>query len=236
MEVRQTYPDFRLLAGTGTPSLEESITLNNAAFEEGFEGVVVLPPYYFRNASDEGLFRWYDDLIRRSVPDGKYLIGYHIPKISGVSLSLDLLTRLKDAHPVKFAGIKDSSHDLVYAEALGTYFGKELLVLTGTDSYLSKAMEFRAQGCITAAANLISPDLRLLWDTISAGEDSHLIQEKVTTIREILENYTPFPSILKALVARLHNFPEWDLRPPLLKTAPSLVDAAVNELAPLIEK
>ena len=233
---RQEYPHFRLLAGTGTPSLQESIELNKAAFAADFEGVVVLPPFYFRNASEEGLFQWYDLLIRHSVPDGKYLIGYHIPGVSGVPLSLDLLAHLKDAHPIKFAGIKDSSHDLAHAEALVARFGNDLLVLTGTDSYLSHAMKNHAQGCITAPANLISPELRLLWDTLIADQDGTVIQEKITIIREILEKYMPFPSILKALAARLHNFPKWDLRPPLLPTPSALVDAAVAELTPLLKE
>ncbi|NQU29608.1 MAG: dihydrodipicolinate synthase family protein, partial [Anaerolineae bacterium] len=81
--IRQKHPDFRLLAGTGTPSLQETINLNKAAFENGFEGVVVLPPFYFRNATDEGLFNWFDAVIRQSVPEGKYLLGYHIPRVSG---------------------------------------------------------------------------------------------------------------------------------------------------------
>lgn len=232
--IRQDHPDFRLLAGTGTPSLQETINLNKAAFEIGFEGVVVLPPYYFRNATDEGLFNWFDVVIRRSVPEGKYLLGYHIPGVSGVPLSHDLLARLKDSHPVKFAGIKDSSHDLIHAKALGDRFGSDLLVLNGTDSYLSQAMQFHAQGCITAPANLISPDLRQLWDTLIAGQDGTLIQNKITVIREILEKYMPFPPILKALAARLHNFPDWPLRPPLLAAPSDLVDAAVAELAPFI--
>ena len=234
--IRQTHPDFRLLAGTGTPSLQETIELNTAAFAADFEGVVVLPPFYFRNVSEDGLFNWFDAVIRRSVPAGKYLIGYHIPQISGVPLSLDLLARLKDAHPIKFAGIKDSSHDISHAKALGARFKDDLLVLTGTDSYLSEAMDFHAQGCITAPANLISPKLRLLWDTLMAGQDGSSTQAKITNIREVLEKYMPFPSILKALAARLHNFPQWDLRPPLLSTHPTLVDEAVAELIPLMEE
>ncbi|OQY31131.1 MAG: hypothetical protein B6243_08925 [Anaerolineaceae bacterium 4572_5.2] len=228
--VRQQRPDFRLLAGTGTPSLQETIDLNKAAFNLGFEGVVVLPPFYFRKASDEGLFNWFDAVIRQSVPEGKYLLGYHIPNVSGVPLSLDLLSRLKEAHPVKFAGIKDSSHDLDHAQALGERFGKDLLVFTGTDSYLLQAMAYHAQGCITAPANLISPELRALWDTLNAEKDGSTIQGKITVKREILEKYMPFPPILKALAARLHNFPRWSLRPPLLATPNKVVEAALQEL------
>lgn len=228
--IRQTHPDFRLFAGTGTPSLQETVELNRAAFDAGFDGVVSLPPFYFRSASEDGLFRWFDEVIRRSVPDGKYLLGYHIPGVSGVPLSLDLLARLKDAHPLKFAGIKDSSHAIEHAHALGARFGRDLLVLNGTDSYLSEAVQHHAQGCITAPANLISPQLRALWDTLAAGQDAAALQSEVTAARKTLEKYVPFPPILKALAAELYGFPRWPLRPPLDEAPQQQVEAAVREL------
>ena len=228
--IRQRYPEFRLLAGTGTPSLAETISLNRAAFDAGFDGVVTLPPFYFRTASQEGLFQWFDTVLRESVPAGKYLLGYHIPKVSGVPLPLDLLARLKDAHPDTFAGIKDSSHDLEQAKVLGERFGKALLVLNGTDSYLLDALNFDAQGAITAPANIISPQMRALWDAYLSGEETAHIQAEITTIREILEKYMPFPPILKALVAELYGFSHWDVRPPLENTPSDLVEKALEEI------
>ncbi len=227
--VRQQHPDFRLLAGTGTPSLQETIDLTRAAFAAGFEGVVVLPPYYFRNASEEGLFAWFDTLIKKAVPEGRYLLGYHIPGVSSMPLSLDLLARLKDAHPVKFAGIKDSSHDISHARALGARFGADLLVLNGTDSYLSLAMDAHAQGCITAPANLISPDLRRIWDTRQRGDKDDTVQERVLAAREALEHYAPFPPVLKMLASRLHNFPRWPVRPPLMPLPTKIEEQALKE-------
>ena len=234
--VRQTHPKFRLLAGTGTPSLEATIALNQAAFDAGFDGVVTLPPFYFRTASQEGLFRWFDIVIRDSVPSGKYLLGYHIPKVSGVPLPLDLLARLKDAHPDKFAGIKDSSHDLDHARKLGQRFGKNLLVLNGTDSYLHDALAYDAQGAITAPANIMSPQMRALWDAYLKGEDTTKLQEEITLIREILEKYMPFPPILKALAAELFDFPLWAVRPPLDNTPNEIVQKAKLEIQVALQK
>ncbi|MCU0488678.1 MAG: dihydrodipicolinate synthase family protein, partial [Anaerolineales bacterium] len=92
---RRTDPTFRLLAGVGTPSLDETIQLTRAAFELGLDGVVCLPPYYFRKVSDEGLFTWFSRVIQRAVPSGGAFFGYHFPGVSGVPLSIDLLARLK---------------------------------------------------------------------------------------------------------------------------------------------
>ncbi len=229
-QVRASRPDFRLLAGTGTPSLQESIDLTRSAFDAGFDGVVVLPPYYFRKVGDAGLFEYFAALIRQAVPGDGYLLGYHIPGMAGVGFSLDLLARLKDAFPVQFAGLKDSSHNLEFARDLGSRFGSDLLVLNGTDSYLTSALEAHAQGCITAPANLISPGLRQVWDLYRQGQDASAAQSLVTGQREVLERYAPFPIVLKALFARLHGFPRWPVRPPLEDLPDGLVDQALAEL------
>ena len=83
----------------------------------------------------------------------------------------------------------------------------DMLVLTGTDSLMQVALENHAQGCITAPANLISPDLRRVWDAYQRGEDVSTLQGLVTQIRLILEKYLPFPPMLKALLAKQYGFP-----------------------------
>ncbi len=221
---RKSHPDFKVLAGTGTPSLQETIELTQTAFETGVDGVVVLPPYYFRKVNDEGLYRWFSEVLVNAVPEGKACFGYHFPSVSGVPLSLELLTRLKEAFPQRLAGIKDSSGDAGYARQLGALFGDDLVVLTGNDALFSLALDSHAGGCITAMANLYSPDLRIIWENHQKGEpqQSKLIQERLTTARTILDRYLPFPPLLKALVSRLMMFPRWSVRPPLLPLRPEL--------------
>jgi 4-hydroxy-tetrahydrodipicolinate synthase len=226
-------PGFRLLAGTGSPSLTETVELNRLAFELGFDGVVSLPPYYYRKATDDGLFSWFDEVIRRSVPADGMLLGYHFPDVAGIGFSVPLLERLKRAFPVQFAGIKDSSHDAELARRLGAVFGADLLVLTGTDSYLSLALENQAAGCITAPANLISPLLREVWDLTQAGQDAAAAQERVSRQRNLLEQAPPFPPLLKALLHRLHGLPRWAVRPPLVALAPETEEQLANQLSEL---
>src|SRR5687768_7185157 len=83
-------PGFRLLAGTGTPSLSETIDLTKLAFDLGFESVLVIPPYYFRKATDNGLFAWFSEVIHRAVPSTGYLLGHHFPNMAGVGFSMAL--------------------------------------------------------------------------------------------------------------------------------------------------
>lgn len=227
---RQQLPNFKLLAGTGTPSLSESIELTKLAFDLGYDGVVVLPPYYFRKATDEGLFKWFSELIQKAVPSKGHLLGYHFPNAAGIGFSLDLLARLKDAFPNQFAGIKDSSHDESFAVEAGRRFGSDLLVLTGTDSLLHHALKNHAGGAITAPANLISQSLREVWDLYQAGKDPTEAQERVSHDRHILEKYMPFPSILKALMHRLYDMPRWAVKPPLEDASEEMIENALKDL------
>jgi 4-hydroxy-tetrahydrodipicolinate synthase len=230
LQVRETHPDFRLLAGTGTPSLQESIDLTKTAFNLGYNGVVVVPPFYYRTASEEGLFCWFERLIQKAVPSDGYLLGYHFPAVAGIGFSLELLKRLKTAFPVQFAGLKDSSHDPALASALGATFGADLAVFTGTDSYLSLALQNKAAGCITAPANLLSPGLRAIYDAFLRNEDPSEVQACITEQRHILEKYPPFPAVLKALLGRKYAFPRWPVRPPLVETPEDRVEQAGREL------
>lgn len=213
--IRHQVRDFKLLVGTGTPSLTETIELTRLAYELGYDGTVVLPPYYFRKASDDGLFQWFSELITQAVPQGKSLLGYHIPAMTGVGFSLDLIERLKTKFPNQFAGIKDSSHDETFATQVGQRFGKELLVLNGTDSYFQHALKNNAQGAITAPANLISDNLREIWDLYQAGKDPSEVQAKVTEQRHFLEHYSPIAPVIKGLLHKIHELPHWAVRPPL---------------------
>jgi 4-hydroxy-tetrahydrodipicolinate synthase len=229
---RRAHPDFRLLAGTGTPSLQETIELTQAAFDAGMDGVVTLPPYYFRKVNDEGLYLWFEQVINQAIPPGKAFLGYHFPNVSGVPLSADLLSRLKEHYPDKFAGIKDSSGDPEFARALGEFFGPGLVVLTGNDRLFNHALSNQAAGCITAMANLYSPDLRLVWDAFQEGDTASVntIQERISAVRAILERYPPFPSLLKALLANQYEFPRWSVRPPLLPMPDDASAQAISEL------
>jgi 4-hydroxy-tetrahydrodipicolinate synthase len=225
---RQQLRGFKLLAGTGTPSLSETIELTKLAFELGYDGTVVLPPYYFRKVSDDGLFGWFSELIEKAVPEGKYLLGYHIPPMTGIGFSLELLERLKTKFPNQFAGIKDSSHDKEFAAAVGQRFGKELLVLNGTDAYFHHALENNAQGAITAPANLISDNLRQVWDLFQEGKDPSEVQAKVTEQRHFLEQFVPIAPLLKGLLHKIHDLPRWSVRAPLEEIDEKILEDAAE--------
>lgn len=229
MEFRRQKPDFRILAGTGAPSLEDAIELTCMAFDLGVDGVVTLPPYYFRKAGDEGLYQWFAALLRHAVPADGWLFGYHIPAVSGVGLSFDLLERLLAAFPGRFAGIKDSSAEAEHAAALGAHFGDRLAVFNGTDRLFSLSLEHHAVGCITALANLVSPHLRAVWEAQTRGERNEPAQARLDAARAVSERYPPAPPLLKALLAERYGFPRWAVKPPLTPLAAHTLERALRD-------
>jgi 4-hydroxy-tetrahydrodipicolinate synthase len=219
VEIKQTHPDFMLLMGTGTPSLSETIELTRSAFDLGMQGVVVLPPYFNRKVSDEGLFAWFSAVIQKAVPQDGFMLGYHIPQMTGVHLSIPLLDRLKTAYPDSFIGIKNSWIEAEFAQAVGTRFGSDLVVLTGYDNLFQMTLGLKGVGCITASATLISPLLRQLWDQVEKGEDAAEVQAEINRIRAILDSCPPTPALLKGLLAHWHGFPRWNVLPPMMPVA-----------------
>lgn len=225
---RPSHTDFQFMAGTGTPSLEETIELTKAAFDLGYDAVVVLPPYYYRKASVDGLFEWFSQVITRAVPPDGRLLAYHIPPYSGMSVSIELLHRLKDKFPERFAGLKDSSTEAGHARLLGEEFGNSLLVFNGNDSLFSLALQSHASGCITALANLCSPLLRRIWDHHIQGEKDEEGQSRLNPFRELMDSFSPVPAFLKTILAYEYHFPEWGLKPPLTPLSPEKVDEALQ--------
>lgn len=233
---KQSHPDFRILAGTGTPSLTETINLTKTSFSLGCDGVVVLPPYYYRKVDDQGLYAWFKEVLTQAVPQGGYLLGYHIPPLTGIHFSMDLLTKLKGDFPERFAGIKDSSGDAGFAIALGERFGKDLLVLNGNDKLFKLALDSSSGGGITALANLYSPLLRNLWDDYQLSESVEIHQIQLDQLRTVLDGYSPYPPILKAMLHLKHGFPLWSVRPPLLPVSEAKVAQASQEFLNVSEK
>ncbi len=225
-EIRLTHPAFRLVAGVGTPSQGDTGALTRVAFDLGYDAALALPPYYFRNASPEGLYAWFAGILKWDVPEGGVFLGYHIPPVTGVPLPLDMLARLRDAFPTRFHGIKDSSADAAFAEAAGARFGSELLILNGTDRLLTQALGWGAQGAITALANLVSPDLRAVWDAHQSGKRNPAAQARLDAARAVSEKFPPAPSLLKFLLAEFFEFPHWPVKLPLLPLNDSVMKRA----------
>ena len=113
---------------------------------------MVLPPFFFKNVSDQGLLDYYERFIERVNRTDLRIYLYHIPQVSGVGLSIDLIKILKEKYPTVIVGIKDSSGDWTHTEQL--LLMEDFIVYPGSELPLVEAMRLGAPGCISATANL----------------------------------------------------------------------------------
>src|SRR5690606_38934031 len=141
-----------LLAGTGAASLDDALTLTRAAFDAGCDAAVIIPPFFFRGADDDGLFDFFAAVIRQSVPTDGAVLLYHNPVAAAVGLSVELIARLRDAFPEQVVGIKDSSQDWEHTRTLlETLPGFQVFV--GDDRLLADNLAGGGAGSITLIAN-----------------------------------------------------------------------------------
>jgi 4-hydroxy-tetrahydrodipicolinate synthase len=211
-------PD-QLAPGVGVAAIAETVELTKHALSLGVTRVVMLPPFYYKNVPDDGVFAAYARIIEGVADSRLKVVLYNIPHQSGVPLSLELVARLAAAYPATVIGIKDSSGKL---ETTVGYcgVGGDFAVLVGSDPLLNQVLQAGGAGCITAVSNLCAPELRVVfdgWDDPSRAVEVARAQERLEGWRAVSMAYgTQLPAI-KALLARRDGDAGWNrLRPPLM--------------------
>lgn len=205
-----------LIPGTGLCNLPESVALSQQAVDLGCEGVMVLPPFYFKGVSDDGLFSYYEEFIARVNRDTLRIYLYHIPQVSGVGLSIELVNALTEKYPSIVVGIKDSSGDWENTKNLLSL--DNFIVYPGSELPLVDAMKLGAPGCISATANLNSKPIA---EVIDYCEDKNwdkaiALHNSVAQTRMVFQDYAPIPA-QKALLSQMTNRESWrNVRPPLI--------------------
>lgn len=233
-------PAARLIVGTGAAALADAVTLTRHAADADVAGTLVIPPFYYKSVSDDGVFRFYAELIERVGDPALRLYLYHFPRMSGVPITEGLIRRLCKAFPGVIAGIKDSSGNLDHMTALARTF-PELRVFSGTERYLLPILEAGGAGCISAGANVLAPQIGALWAewrANGASDAARAAQETVTASRLLLDS-VPLVAAMKALIATRLGDPGWSaVCPPLVELAEDArlalfqrVEAAGLELA-----
>jgi len=209
-------PVETLLPGTGSCALTDTVRLSRAALEAGAAGVLVLPPFYYKGVGDDGLFRFFAEVVERVGDDRLRLYLYHIPQMTGVDLGLPLISRLTDAYPGVVVGTKDSSGDRERITTLCREF-PGFSVLAGTETLLLETLRGGGEGCISATVNVTSRLARHVHDAHTSGKDeeAEALQERLTELRASIEAYPVIPA-LKQLMAGLTGNEKWrNIRPPL---------------------
>lgn len=207
--------DFsRMMPGTGACALTDTVRLTRHAVKLGAGGVLMLPPFYYKGISDDGLFRAYSEVIQRVGEKSLRVYLYHFPRMSQVPLSLALIERLLKAYPGVVVGIKDSSGEWENMRAMIEAF-PGFDVFTGTEVLMLDVLRAGGAGCISANANVNGAamvELYRRWREPGAEG----LQEALTAFRVAVQDF-PAMAMLKALVARASGDKAWrTTRPPLL--------------------
>lgn len=207
----------QLLPGTGVAAFTDTIALTRHALSAGVETVVMLPPFYYKNVSDDGVYAAYSEIIQRIGDKRLRIVLYHIPQMSMQPISHALIERLRTAYLSTIVGIKDSSGDFANMTAMVERF-PGFSVLTGADPLLLPLLRKGGAGCITATSNLVARDLAYVFRHFhDSDDDANLAaaQARIVKARELVSRFAQMPS-LKALMAERTGHAGWQrLRPPL---------------------
>jgi 4-hydroxy-tetrahydrodipicolinate synthase len=224
-------PAAKLMPGTGACAVTDAASLVRHAVGHGCGGVLMLPPFYYKGVSDDGIFAFISSVIDKVGSPALRLFLYHIPPMAVVGFSLDLVGRLITAYPQTVVGLKDSSGDWSNTAALLERF-PGFAVLPGSEVFLLDGLRKGAVGCITASGNVNVPGIKKVYDNWR-GPQAEALQAEITTLRNALQAYPMVPA-LKRVVAHYHNDPNWaTVRPPLVPLGPAQSAALIADLGKL---
>lgn len=219
-------PAAKLMPGTGACSITDAITLTRHAVKSGAAGVLMLPPFFYKGVSDEGLFAYYTQVIDKVASDALRIYLYHIPQVTQVPITLRLIEMLRARYPQTVAGAKDSSGVWDNTKAMLEHFAKDGFdVFPASESLLSAALPLGAAGCISATVNLNPAGIHELFDKWNTPQGEPL-QARADVIRKIFQGPNMIPA-MKRTAAEFSGHGDWAVvRPPLV----ALDDASAQRL------
>lgn len=219
-------PTQGMMPGTGCCAIPDTVEITKKALEIGAGSVLMLPPFYYKNQSDEGLFAAYSEVIQRIGDDRLKICVYHFPQMSNVPISMNLIGMLRKEYPNTVIGMKDSSGVLENMLTATREF-PGFCVFSGADDLMLPVLREGGAGCITACSNIGADLAQAVYSEYRAnGDDGNVeeLQKPLAAVRKIISGYPLIPS-LKAMVARHTGDDAWlNMRPPVMA-----MDAAATQ-------
>jgi 4-hydroxy-tetrahydrodipicolinate synthase len=209
-------PAAKLMPGSGASSIADAVTLTKHAVASGAAGVLMLPPFYYKGVSDQGLFDYYAHVIDKVASDSLRIYLYHIPQVTQVPISMKLIEMLRAKFPKTVVGAKDSSGNWDSTRAMLDAFAKDGFdVFPASESTLSQALPLGAVGCISATVNLNPSGIRAVYEKWNTPEGAQM-QAKADVIRKIFQSPNMIPA-MKRVAAEFSGERSWAIvRPPLV--------------------
>ena len=195
-------PMERMMVGTGAASLGDAVRLTRHAFECRFVAALIMPPFFYRDVSDDGILVFFDVIFARTNPPPKSVLLYNFPRMSGIAFHAALVDRLLREFPEPIAGVKDSSNDpQLQSEIIARH--PALRVFPGSESDLLAAKSRGAAGCISGSV--------ALWPELAHAvfaEDDRRKARELARKRAALDG-VPFIPAVRYLIAQSENDRAW---------------------------
>jgi 4-hydroxy-tetrahydrodipicolinate synthase len=219
-----------MMPGTGSTSVESTYRMTAHALSHKCAGVLMLPPFYYKDITDDGLFAYFSEVIQRMGNSALQIYIYNIPPVTKINLSLSLLERLIKEYPKTVVGMKDSSGDWEYTESVIKLLAPSgFRVYAGSETFLMRTLRAGGVGCISATAN-VNPkaiaDLATHWRESNADGR----QADLDKVRSVFAHYQMIAG-MKTAVAHFSKDPEWlRVRPPLMQLSADQQAKLLSEL------
>jgi 4-hydroxy-tetrahydrodipicolinate synthase len=193
----------RMMVGTGTCDMATTLELTTHAFKLRYAAALVLPPFYYKNATQESLYQWFSNLILATGETPIPIYLYNIPQMSGLKFEPETVERLRRDFPERILGMKDSSGDFDYSAAIAKIEGLD--VFPGSETGLGLAEADGYAGCISATVNETAPLVARLWTDVSNPALLAAVSARRAAIAAL-----PLVSAVKYLIARRFADPEFE--------------------------
>ncbi len=221
-------PLSQLMVGAGAAALADAVALTRHAADLGFAGALIIPPFYYKDISDDGMLKFLARLVDATAAKPIDLYLYNFPALSGVAYSERLVERLVGEFGSRIAGLKDSSGDLDYASKIAAML-PALRVFPSNEAVLLRARAGDFAGCISASANV---NAEYCAHAFRAGDEAALAT--ATKIRALVSR-KPLIASVKAVLAHRMNDPAFEaLMPPLTPLSPDERAQLIADVGPLL--
>jgi 4-hydroxy-tetrahydrodipicolinate synthase len=223
-------PASRLMPGTGACSITEAGILIKHAVGHGCGGVLMLPPFYYKGMTEQGVFDFISAVIDKVSSPALKMYLYHIPPQTMIPFGVELVGRLIKAYPNAIVGLKDSSGDWNNTKALCDAYAKDgFAIFPGSEVFLLDGLRAGGVGCITASGNVNVPGIRKVYENWKTPRADQL-QADITLVRKTIQAYPMVPA-LKRIVAHFHGDPDWaTVRPPMERLSDAQSTALLADL------
>jgi 4-hydroxy-tetrahydrodipicolinate synthase len=219
-----------MMPGTGACSLDDTVNMTRLALQYQCAGVLMLPPFYYKDVTDDGLFAYFSEVIQKVGNAGLQIYIYNIPPVTKINLSLSLIERLSKEYPKTVIGMKDSSGDWAYTESVIKLLAPSgFRMYAGSEVFLMRTLRAGGVGCISATAN-VNPKAIAQLAAHWTESDADQRQTDLDQVRSIFAQYQMIAG-MKTAVAHYSKDAEWlRVRPPLMQLNADQQAKLLNEL------